>query len=98
VCRTHIVGTVRLSAVILPIHRWNEGQKIWRRAEHLGFHTAYTHAHLSWRGFPRRAVVRGDADGGRDGERADAAGHAGDVGQASFTHHRLTRGDAIRGR
>jgi alkanesulfonate monooxygenase SsuD/methylene tetrahydromethanopterin reductase-like flavin-dependent oxidoreductase (luciferase family) len=37
--------------VILPIHRWNEGQKIRRRAEDLGFHTAYTYDHLSWRSF-----------------------------------------------
>ncbi|MFJ9447754.1 hypothetical protein ACIRRH_38845 [Kitasatospora sp. NPDC101235] len=32
---------MRLSSVILPIHRWSEGQKIWRRAEELGFHAAY---------------------------------------------------------
>ncbi|MFJ2190699.1 LLM class flavin-dependent oxidoreductase [Kitasatospora sp. NPDC087861] len=42
---------MRLSTVILPIHRWNEGQKIWRRAEELGFHAAYTYDHLSWRSF-----------------------------------------------
>lgn len=42
---------MRLSTVILPIHRWSEGQKIWRRAEHLGFHAAYTYDHLSWRSF-----------------------------------------------
>ncbi|GAA2791432.1 LLM class flavin-dependent oxidoreductase [Streptomyces showdoensis] len=42
---------MRLSTVILPIHRWAEGQKIWRRAEDLGFHTAYTYDHLSWRTF-----------------------------------------------
>ncbi|TWF98658.1 LLM class flavin-dependent oxidoreductase [Kitasatospora viridis] len=42
---------MRLSTVILPIHRWNEGQKIWRRAEDLGFHAAYTYDHLSWRSF-----------------------------------------------
>ncbi|MFC8506343.1 LLM class flavin-dependent oxidoreductase [Streptomyces sp. NPDC057411] len=42
---------MRLSTVILPIHRWSEGQKIWRRAEDLGFHTAYTYDHLSWRSF-----------------------------------------------
>ncbi|MCX3060694.1 LLM class flavin-dependent oxidoreductase [Streptomyces beihaiensis] len=40
---------MRLSTVILPIHRWAEGQKIWRRAEDLGFHAAYTYDHLSWR-------------------------------------------------
>ncbi|MEV8098292.1 LLM class flavin-dependent oxidoreductase [Kitasatospora sp. NPDC085879] len=42
---------MRLSTVILPIHRWSEGQKIWRRAEDLGFHAAYTYDHLSWRTF-----------------------------------------------
>ncbi|MER5493296.1 LLM class flavin-dependent oxidoreductase [Streptomyces sp. NPDC002490] len=42
---------MRLSTVILPIHRWAEGQKTWRRAEELGFHTAYTYDHLSWRTF-----------------------------------------------
>ncbi|MEY9843160.1 LLM class flavin-dependent oxidoreductase [Streptacidiphilus sp. MAP5-3] len=42
---------MRLSTVILPIHRWSEGQKIWRRAEELGFHAAYTYDHLSWRSF-----------------------------------------------
>jgi alkanesulfonate monooxygenase SsuD/methylene tetrahydromethanopterin reductase-like flavin-dependent oxidoreductase (luciferase family) len=42
---------MRLSTVILPIYRWGEGRKIWRRAESLGFHTAYTYDHLSWRSF-----------------------------------------------
>ncbi|WP_175420823.1 LLM class flavin-dependent oxidoreductase [Streptomyces griseus] len=42
---------MRLSTVILPIHRWAEGQKIWRRAEDLGFHAAYTYDHLAWRSF-----------------------------------------------
>lgn len=42
---------MRLSTVILTIHRWAEGQKIWRRAEELGFHAAYTYDHLSWRSF-----------------------------------------------
>ncbi|MFD5200014.1 LLM class flavin-dependent oxidoreductase [Streptomyces sp. NPDC058375] len=42
---------MRLSTVILPIHRWAEGQKNWQRAEELGFHTAYTYDHLSWRTF-----------------------------------------------
>ncbi|MFJ8040245.1 LLM class flavin-dependent oxidoreductase [Kitasatospora sp. NPDC096147] len=46
---------MRLSTVILPIHRWNEGQKIWRRAEDLGFHAAYTYDHLSWRSFREEA-------------------------------------------
>ena len=41
---------MRLSTVILPIYRWNaEGREVWQRAEALGFHTAYTYDHLSWR-------------------------------------------------
>ncbi|MGD9485515.1 LLM class flavin-dependent oxidoreductase [Streptomyces sp. TRM70308] len=40
---------MRVSTVILPIHRWSEGQRLWRRAEELGFHAAYTYDHLSWR-------------------------------------------------
>ncbi|WP_327068153.1 LLM class flavin-dependent oxidoreductase [Kitasatospora sp. NBC_01302] len=42
---------MRLSTVILPIHRWSAGQKIWQQAEDLGFHAAYTYDHLSWRSF-----------------------------------------------
>ncbi|TXR96414.1 LLM class flavin-dependent oxidoreductase [Streptomyces sp. col6] len=43
---------MRLSTVILPIHRWHDGGgERWRRAEELGFHTAYTYDHLSWRAF-----------------------------------------------
>ncbi|GAA3723172.1 LLM class flavin-dependent oxidoreductase [Streptomyces tremellae] len=45
---------MRLSTVILPIHRWSEGREAWRRAEELGFHTAYTYDHLSWRSFRDR--------------------------------------------
>ncbi|KAF4406037.1 LLM class flavin-dependent oxidoreductase [Streptomyces lycii] len=42
----------RLSTVILPVRRWHEGGgEVWRRAEELGFHTAYTYDHLSWRTF-----------------------------------------------
>lgn len=41
---------MRLSTVILPVKRWHEGgRERWRRAEQLGFHTAYTYDHLSWR-------------------------------------------------
>jgi alkanesulfonate monooxygenase SsuD/methylene tetrahydromethanopterin reductase-like flavin-dependent oxidoreductase (luciferase family) len=40
---------MRLSALILPIYRWSEGREVWRRAEDLGFHAAYTYDHLSWR-------------------------------------------------
>ncbi|MFI8188413.1 LLM class flavin-dependent oxidoreductase [Streptomyces sp. NPDC085946] len=44
--------TLRLSTVILPYRRWNEGgSAAWTRAEQLGFHGAYTYDHLSWRTF-----------------------------------------------
>ncbi|WP_267243520.1 LLM class flavin-dependent oxidoreductase [Streptomyces sp. PR69] len=43
---------MRLSTVILPVRRWHEGGRDeWLRAERLGFHTAYTYDHLSWRTF-----------------------------------------------
>ncbi|WP_329456933.1 LLM class flavin-dependent oxidoreductase [Streptomyces sp. NBC_01497] len=43
---------MRLSTVILPIRRWHDkGREVWQRAEELGFHTAYTYDHLSWRTF-----------------------------------------------
>ncbi|WP_330331535.1 LLM class flavin-dependent oxidoreductase [Streptomyces sp. NBC_00536] len=44
--------SLRLSTVILPVRRWHEGGRDqWLRAEELGFHTAYTYDHLSWRTF-----------------------------------------------
>ncbi|MER7758391.1 LLM class flavin-dependent oxidoreductase [Streptomyces sp. NPDC097619] len=44
--------SLRLSTVILPLHRWQEGGRArWQRAEELGFHAAYTYDHLSWRSF-----------------------------------------------
>lgn len=44
--------SLRLSTVILPYRRWNEGGRAaWVRAEELGFHTAFTYDHLSWRSF-----------------------------------------------
>ncbi|GGU23421.1 LLM class flavin-dependent oxidoreductase [Streptomyces violascens] len=44
--------SLRLSTVILPERRWSEGgRERWRHAETLGFHTAYTYDHLSWRTF-----------------------------------------------
>lgn len=47
---------LRLSTVILPVHRWTRGGRVrWERAEELGFHTAYTYDHLSWRSFRDRA-------------------------------------------
>jgi alkanesulfonate monooxygenase SsuD/methylene tetrahydromethanopterin reductase-like flavin-dependent oxidoreductase (luciferase family) len=44
--------SLRLSTVILPIYRWGtQGREVWLRAEDLGFDTAYTYDHLSWRSF-----------------------------------------------
>lgn len=44
--------SLRLSTVILPVDRWHKGGRAkWQRAEELGFHTAYTYDHLSWRTF-----------------------------------------------
>lgn len=42
---------MRLSTVILPVHARAEAVAQWRRAEELGFGTAYTYDHLSWRTF-----------------------------------------------
>ncbi|ROQ97066.1 luciferase-like monooxygenase [Streptomyces sp. 2132.2] len=44
--------SLRLSTVILPVRPWHEGGRDqWVRAERLGFHTAYTYDHLTWRSF-----------------------------------------------
>ncbi|MGW0389439.1 LLM class flavin-dependent oxidoreductase [Streptomyces sp. NPDC003042] len=44
--------SLRLSTVILPVRPWHEGGRDqWQRAERLGFDTAYTYDHLSWRTF-----------------------------------------------
>ena len=45
---------MRLSTVILPVFPWAEGRDVWRRAEQLGFHAAYTYDHLSWTSFRDR--------------------------------------------
>jgi alkanesulfonate monooxygenase SsuD/methylene tetrahydromethanopterin reductase-like flavin-dependent oxidoreductase (luciferase family) len=45
---------MRISTVILPIYPWSEGTRVWRRAEELGFHCAYTYDHLSWQSFRDR--------------------------------------------
>ena len=34
---------MHLSTVILPVFPWREGRVVWRRAEELGFHAAYTY-------------------------------------------------------
>ncbi len=44
--------TWSLSTVVLPHRRWADGaREDWLRAEQLGFDTAYTYDHLSWRSF-----------------------------------------------
>jgi alkanesulfonate monooxygenase SsuD/methylene tetrahydromethanopterin reductase-like flavin-dependent oxidoreductase (luciferase family) len=44
--------SLRLSTVVLPYRRWHQGARAtWQLAEELGFHTAYTYDHLSWRTF-----------------------------------------------
>jgi alkanesulfonate monooxygenase SsuD/methylene tetrahydromethanopterin reductase-like flavin-dependent oxidoreductase (luciferase family) len=42
---------MHLSTVILPVHPWRRGRGLWRRAEELGFHAAYTYDHLTWQSF-----------------------------------------------
>lgn len=45
-------ASLALSTVVLPYQRWNDGARdSWVGAEELGFHTAYTYDHLSWRTF-----------------------------------------------
>lgn len=46
------MSSLDLSTVILPHQRWHSGaREEWRGAEQLGFATAYTYDHLSWRTF-----------------------------------------------
>jgi alkanesulfonate monooxygenase SsuD/methylene tetrahydromethanopterin reductase-like flavin-dependent oxidoreductase (luciferase family) len=40
---------VRFGVIILPECRWSESQRIWQRAESLGFDHAWTYDHLAWR-------------------------------------------------
>jgi alkanesulfonate monooxygenase SsuD/methylene tetrahydromethanopterin reductase-like flavin-dependent oxidoreductase (luciferase family) len=42
---------MQLSTVILPVFPWRTGREVWRRAEELGFHAAYTYDHLTWQSF-----------------------------------------------
>ena len=42
---------MHLSTVILPVFPWREARAVWRRAEELGFHAAYTYDHLTWQSF-----------------------------------------------
>ena len=45
---------MKLSTVILPVFPWREGRVVWRRAEELGLHAAYTYDHLTWQSFRGR--------------------------------------------
>lgn len=40
---------MRIGVVILPASAWAQSEPIWRRAEELGAHTAWTYDHLTWR-------------------------------------------------
>ncbi len=43
---------MRVGVTILPEHRWNAAEPLWRRAEELGFAHAWTYDHLVWAGLP----------------------------------------------
>jgi alkanesulfonate monooxygenase SsuD/methylene tetrahydromethanopterin reductase-like flavin-dependent oxidoreductase (luciferase family) len=40
---------VRVGVVILPTMDWPDARSVWRRAEQMGAHTAWTYDHLTWR-------------------------------------------------
>lgn len=40
---------MRVGVIILPEFRWSDAQRIWQRAEALGFDHAWTYDHLAWR-------------------------------------------------
>ncbi|HZR84115.1 MAG TPA: LLM class flavin-dependent oxidoreductase [Candidatus Binatia bacterium] len=40
---------MKVGVVILPEHRWPEARALWRRVEELGFDSAWTYDHLTWR-------------------------------------------------
>ncbi|MBV9411607.1 MAG: LLM class flavin-dependent oxidoreductase [Acidimicrobiia bacterium] len=40
---------MRIGVCILPELRWSEQQRLWQRAEELGFDHAWTYDHLAWR-------------------------------------------------
>lgn len=52
--RTRPVGergdSMRVGVLILPERRWADSGHLWREAESLGFDSAWTFDHLSWRG------------------------------------------------
>ncbi|CAL2069802.1 exported protein of unknown function [Streptomyces murinus] len=87
------VSRMRLSTVILPVRRWQDGGRdAWVRAEQLGFHAAYTYDHLSWRSL--RDHAWSGAIPTLTAAAAAAARHDGDISQASFTHYMLTCGNS----
>ncbi|MFC9998892.1 LLM class flavin-dependent oxidoreductase [Nocardia sp. NPDC127526] len=45
---------MKVSCVILPIHPWQRAAEIWRQAEDLGFHAAYSYDHIAFEGFENR--------------------------------------------
>ncbi|NHC46534.1 LLM class flavin-dependent oxidoreductase [Motilibacter aurantiacus] len=42
---------MRVGVVLLPEFRWPVAEPLWRRAEELGFASAWTYDHMSWRSF-----------------------------------------------
>ena len=51
---------MRHGIVILPQPRWSDAQRLWRDAEAMGFDSAWTYDHLSWRSLadePWRATL-----------------------------------------
>src|SRR3954447_9921880 len=42
-------AAMRYGVVILPTRRWAAARDVWRRVEQLGFHSAWTYDHLTWR-------------------------------------------------
>lgn len=40
-----------MTAGAVPVPPARAGREVWRQAEELGFHAAYTYDHLSWRTF-----------------------------------------------
>jgi alkanesulfonate monooxygenase SsuD/methylene tetrahydromethanopterin reductase-like flavin-dependent oxidoreductase (luciferase family) len=46
---------LRLGVCLLPDRSWPEAAPRWRRAEELGFHSAWVYDHLTWSGLPAGA-------------------------------------------
>lgn len=42
---------MQIGVLILPEYPWSVAQRVWRRAEELGFDHAWTYDHLTWRSF-----------------------------------------------